>query len=124
MGPICIFPFGGRRASSLSLPFTDFTAFNNKWTNPMASSKFLWHQWCKSIIAGRGYTSATSLLSVDTPTIIFEHLRMAFIKFANQKNFVPSSKLDTAKVRQRRPSTKAPVLHFVRQCKTSALPLS
>jgi hypothetical protein len=34
---------------------------------------------------------------------------MAFIKFATRKNFVPSSKLDTAKVRQRRPSTKAPV---------------
>jgi hypothetical protein len=37
------------------------------------------------IIAGRGYTYATSCFSVDTPTIIFEHLRMAFIKFANQK---------------------------------------
>jgi hypothetical protein len=34
---------------------------------------------------------------------------MAFIKFANPEKTVPSSKLDTAKVRQRRPSTKAPV---------------
>jgi hypothetical protein len=78
----------------------------------MASSEsFICYQWSQSIIAGRGYTYATSYcFSVDTPTIIFEHLRMAFIKFANpEKNFVPSSKLDTAKVRQRRPSTKAPV---------------
>jgi hypothetical protein len=34
---------------------------------------------------------------------------MAFIKSQTRENFVPSSKLDTAKVRQRRPSTKAPV---------------
>jgi hypothetical protein len=69
--------------------------------------KVLWrYQWSQSIIAGRGYT-ATYCFSVDTPTIIFEHLRMAFIKFANpEKNFVPSSKLEL-KVRQRRPSTKS-----------------
>jgi hypothetical protein len=50
---------------------------------------------------------------------------MAFIKFANQKNFVPSSKLDTAKVRQRRPSTKAPVPSLRKTItETSALLLS
>jgi hypothetical protein len=37
------------------------------------------------VIAG-GYTNATSYcFSVDTPTIIFEHLRMAFIKLQTQK---------------------------------------
>jgi hypothetical protein len=37
------------------------------------------------------------------PTIILEHLRMAFIKLANpEKNCVPSSWLDTAKVRQKK----------------------
>jgi hypothetical protein len=73
--------------------------------------KVLWHQWSqKHRNAGRGYTYATSYcFPWIRPTIIFEHLRMAFIKFATRKNFVPSSKLDTAKVRQRRPSTKAPV---------------
>jgi hypothetical protein len=49
---------------------------------------------------------------------------MAFIKFAKRENFVPSSKLDT-KVRQRRPSTKAPVPSLRKTItETSALMLS
>jgi hypothetical protein len=87
--------------------------------------KVLWrYQWSQSIIAGRGYTNATSTaFPWIRPTIIFEHLRMAFIKFANPEK-LPSSKLDTAKVRQRR-STKTPVPSLRKTItETSALPLS
>jgi hypothetical protein len=78
--------------------------------------KVLWrYQWSQSIIAGRGYTYATSYcFSVDT-LLSSNTYAWHLLNSQTRENFVPSSKLDTAKVRQRRPSTKNLSLHFVRQ---------
>jgi hypothetical protein len=40
---------------------------------------------------------------------------MAFIKFANPEKLRSFLLIDTAKVRQKTPSTKAPALHFAEQ---------
>jgi hypothetical protein len=80
---ICIFPFGGASVISVIavLPILRLTA--GSITNGPTYGEF--RKLASMVIAG-GYTYATShCFSVDTPTIIFEHLRMAFIKLQTQK---------------------------------------
>jgi hypothetical protein len=99
MGPICIFPFG-LRASSLSLPFYRFYGLprlNNKWTNPYGEF--------------RKFYGAINGRSISRPRLHLRHLLLLFRGYAplssntyawhllnckSEKNFVPSSKLDTS----------------------------
>jgi hypothetical protein len=77
----------------------------------------------QSIIAG-GYTYATSFFRGYAPLLSSNTYAWHLLNSQIRKT-VPSSKLDTAKVRQRRPSTKAPVPSLRKQLQeTSVLMLS
>jgi hypothetical protein len=108
-----IFPF--RQMSSSVIASFSYSRLNNKWTNLLASSEsFMALSLSRSKSWSHGIYPRQSYFSVDTYHI-FEHLRMAFIKL-NPENFVPSSKLDHSKVRQRPQQKHLSPLRKTRKC--------